>query len=842
MSMQEKMLKMLDEAAAKLEAAKREKHEPIAIVGLEGRFPGAADIDGYWALLRNGVDAIEEVPESRWSLDEWYDPDPAVEGKIYTRFGGWMDDIDLFDAHFFGIAPREALSLDPQQRLLLETSWHALERAGIRPSSLKGSQTGVFVGVTINDYAQVVREGSAPLDAYFGSGNTLNAVAGRLSYLLGFQGPTMAVDTACSSSLTALHLACGALRRKECDTALAGGVNVILSAESTAALCRANMLAADGRCKTFAEEADGFVRSEGCGVLVLKRLSDAERDGDFIWATIRGTAVNQDGASSGFTVPNGPAQQAVMRQALAQAQVKAQDVGYIEAHGTGTSLGDPIEVGALAAVYGQERSPERPLLIGSAKTNIGHAESAAGIAGVIKTALALHHREIPPHLHHERPSSRIPWDELPIQVTTELTEWPTIGGTRLAGVSSFGMSGTNGHVILEGRERRETETEERDGRKRGVLRLAAKTEGALRDMAARYEVFLGECDASWGEICARVREERDALPHRLVVVAGSVYEGRDKLARWLSGEQVAGLDTQVASGSVRRKIGFLFTGQGSQYSQMGGDLYETEAVFRESWDDCMEALGQVAGAEKFGGQRPHDILDSSMMGDLQPVLTALQISLARLWLSWGIRPDVMVGHSAGEIGLAHIAGVFGLGDALKLAAVRGRLMDGVTNGGTMLSVAAGAEMAQKVIEPWKDRVWLAALNGPSSTVLSGLGSDLAEVAEAFGLLEIKTRLLAIACPAHSPLMRPMVAEFEEMLRTITFAPPAMRFVSTLTGVMAGDEVATVAYWMQHLLRPVRFEAAVGRLPELGINTLIEIGPKPTLLGMKRQCLPDLAGL
>ncbi len=482
----------LKEMQSKLDALERAKTEPIAIIGIGCRFPGGADNpEAFWHLLRDGVNAITEVPSDRWDIDAYYDPDPDAPGKMYTRYGGFLGQVDTFDPQFFGISPREAVSLDPQQRLLLEVSWEALENANQVPEQLFSSSTGVFIGICANDYSKVLSRGmtQTPIDAYFGTGNALSVAAGRLSYTLGLTGPSMAVDTACSSSLVAVHLACQSLRSRECDLALVGGVNLLLAPEASINFSKARMMAADGRCKTFDAAADGYVRGEGCGVLVLKRLSAAVADADNILAVIRGSAVNQDGPSGGLTVPSGPSQQAVIRQALDNAGVKSSQVSYVEAHGTGTFLGDPIEVGALGAVFGKERPQDNRLVIGSVKTNIGHLEAAAGIAGLIKVVLSLQHEEIPPHLNFKQPNPHITWDELPAVIPTERMLWPSGERRRLAGVSSFSFSGTNAHIVLEEAPVSEPVQAEVE-RPLHLLTLSAKTEEALKQLAGRHEQHL----------------------------------------------------------------------------------------------------------------------------------------------------------------------------------------------------------------------------------------------------------------------------------------------------------------------------------------------------------------
>ena len=570
--------------------------EPIAIVAVACRFPGAPDPEAYWELLSGGVDAIREIPDDRFDVDEYYDPDPEAPGKIYTRYGGYLDSIDGFDPEFFNISPREAVWMDPQQRLMLEIAWEGLERAGYSPASLRGSRSGVFVGVAANEYSQLLNANSVEtIEAHFITGNALNVIAGRVAFALGLEGPAMAVDTACSASLVAVHQACQALHSGDCDLALAGGVNVLVSPASIVATSRARMLAADGRCKTFDAAANGYARSEGCGILVLKRLSDAERDGDQICAVIRGSAVNQDGASSGLTVPNGGAQQRLIAATLARAGLVGGDVDYLEAHGTGTSLGDPIEVQAAAAAYGAGRDPNRPLLIGSVKTNIGHLESAAGIAGLIKVVLSLQHEVLPQNLHFENPSPNIPWDSLPVRVVDKAIPWQANGRPRRAGTSSFGFSGTNAHVLIEEaphiRIRRVVRRRGAGHQDEpvGVLPLSARSPEALVALAQRYGTWLeAHPDVDIADVCFTAGAGRSHFEHRAALVVDSVEGARELLA---------GLaENRLGPGAVRGECGdppktaWLFTGQGSQYPGMARELFDTEPVFADTVKRCAEAI------------------------------------------------------------------------------------------------------------------------------------------------------------------------------------------------------------------------------------------------------------
>ncbi len=650
-------------------------NEPIAIVGLGCRFPGGAvDSETYWRLLRDGVDAVTEVPRERWDIDAFFDPDPDAPGKMYTRWGGFLEGIERFDPRVFGIAPREVASMDPQQRLLLEVTWEALEHAAQAPDRLGGTATGVFVGISISEYAslQLNTEDPDRLHAYIGTGNALSVAAGRLSFVLGLQGPCMSVDTACSSSLVAVHLACQSLRQGECRMALAGGVNLTLTPEMNVVLSRGE----DHRGRRFLQHhvRVGAAEAEGADA------GDAP--------VIRGTAVNQDGRSSGLTVPNGPAQEAVVKQALANGGVAPAEVAYVEAHGTGTSLGDPIEIHALGAVLGEGRSPERPLLVGSVKTNVGHLEAAAGIAGLIKVVLALQHDEIPPHLHFRNPSPHIAWGQVSVAVPTVRTAWPA-NGRRIAGISSFGFSGTNSHVVLE-----EAPTPvilpAGEERPLHLLTVSAKDEEPLRVLARAYEAQLAEHpELSLADVAFTANAGRAQLEQRLTVVAASGEEARARLRAFDAGESSAGISRGTARGD-RPELVFLFTGQGSQYVGMGRQLYETQPTFRRALARCDEILRPLLSrpllSVLYPGQGEGSPLDET--GYTQPALFALEWSLSELWRSWGIEPSAVMGHSVGEYVAACVAGVLSLEEGLPLVAARGRLMGSLPAGGAMLAVAA----------------------------------------------------------------------------------------------------------------------------------------------------------
>ncbi|OBG32323.1 type I polyketide synthase, partial [Mycobacterium sp. E3198] len=830
-------------------AAPTRTDEPIAIVAVACRFPGAPDPEAYWDLLSGAVDAIREIPDDRFDVDEYYDPDPEAAGKIYTRYGGYLESIDGFDPEFFGISPREAVWMDPQQRLMLEIAWEGLERAGYAPAALRGSRTGVFVGVAANEYSQLLNANSVEtIEAHFITGNALNVIAGRVAFALGLEGPAMAVDTACSASLVAVHQACQALHSGDCDMALAGGVNVLVSPASIVATARARMLAADGRCKTFDAAANGYARSEGCGILVLKRLSDAQRDNDHICAVIRGSAVNQDGASSGLTVPNGGAQQRLITAALARAGLVGGDVDYLEAHGTGTSLGDPIEVQAAAAAYGAGREPNRPLLIGSAKTNIGHLESAAGIAGLIKVVLSLQHEVLPQNLHFENPSPNIPWDSLPVRVVDQAIPWHANGRPRRAGTSSFGFSGTNAHVLIEeapppaadaapdGDAVPEPATEEQPV---GVLPLSARSPEALAVMAQRYATWLEEHpDADVADVCYTAGVGRSHFEHRAALVVDSVAAAR---------EMLAGLaENRLGPGAVRGvcgdppKTAWLFTGQGSQYPGMARELFDTEPVFADTVRRCAEAVDPMLPRPLLevlfdtDGEAGDTLRHTSFA---QPALFAVEMGLARLWQSWGVEPDVVLGHSVGQYAAACVAGVFSLEDGARLIAERGRLFGSLPEGGRMVAVFADAQKVDGVAEEFP-HISVAAYNGPN-TVLSGPGADLEQIVAKLTDDGVRCTWLDTSHAFHSELLDPVLDEFESYASKFEYAVPTLPLVCNRTGaLLTADTPLDAQYWRRHSRQPVQFAESVRTVAALGCSVLMEIGPLPVLTNAAMQAWPE----
>ncbi|MGW3496800.1 SDR family NAD(P)-dependent oxidoreductase [Streptomyces sp. NPDC001020] len=820
--------------------------EPIAVVGLGCRFPGGADGPReYWRLLREGVDATVPVPPDRWDADRLHSPDPERPGRVYARRGGFLTErVDRFDAAFFGISPREAESLDPQQRLLLEVAWEALEHAGQAPGALSGSRTGVFVGIGIDDYKSLQTADEEAIDAYTGTGNLFCAAAGRISHTLGLTGPSMAVDTGCSSSLVAVHLAVRSLRLGESDMALAAGVHLMLTPEITLFLSRARALSAEGRCRTFDADADGYARGEGCGVVVLKRLSDAVAAGDEVLAVIRGSAVNHDGPSAGLTVPNGASQQALLRAALADAGTAPTEVGYLEAHGTGTPLGDPIEVRAFGAVLAEDRPAGAPLVAGSVKTNIGHLEAAAGVASLIKVVLALRHGEIPAHLHFERPSPHIPWSELAVRVPVERTPWPGGGPARVAGISSFGIGGTNAHVVVaeappEARVTRPGTTD--SDRRPRLLPLSARDPRALRALAARYADRLAEGGLSWPDVAHTAGRGRGHFAHRLAVVASDAAEAARLLSAWGEEREADRVTTGHTTRGAGPRVAFLFTGQGSQYVGMGGGLYRDQPVFRAAVDRCAEWLGDVLERPLTevlfgtGGDDDAAVLDDTAYA--QPAVFAVQYALLELWRSWGVRPSAVLGHSLGEYAAACAAGVLEPRTAARLVAERGRLMSALPGDGAMAAVFADADRVHRAVAEHTAHgpLCVAAYNGPLETVVSGAAAAVDALLAELAAAGVRARRLEVSHAFHSPLMGPALEAFAPRLSEAALRPARLPYFSPVTGERMNPAApADPRHWLRNLREAVRFDQAVRALAQDGCDVFVEVGPQPVLTGLARR--------
>ena len=831
----------LEAMQAKLDVAERRRTEPIAIVGMGCRFPaGANSPEMFWDQLRNGVSGIKEIPATRWDVDAHFDTNPDAPGKMYTRWAGMLDQVDLFEPQFFGIAPREAVYMDPQQRLLLEVSWEALEDAGQAPDLLHGTKAGVFFGLCTTDYANI-QSGDADLtrlDTYSQSGLAHSMASGRVSYVLGLQGPSMTIDTACSSSLVAVHLACQSLRSGECRVALAGGAHLILAPDNSVAFSRTRMVAADGRCKTFDAAADGFVEGEGCGIVVLKRLSDAVADRDRILAVVRGSAVNQDGPSSGLTAPNGPAQEAVLREALANAGLRPDDIDYVEAHGTGTPLGDPIEVQALGAVFGEGRASDRPLLLGSVKTNIGHLQASAGIAGLIKLVLSMRHEQLPAHLNFSLPNPHVAWAQLPVKVTSVTTSWTEGKRLRAAGVSSFGFSGTNAHVVLQ---EAPAPAAHRGGREPSVhlLTLSANSEAALMAQARRWSQVLASADeSSLADICYTSNAGRAHLPHRLALLVTTCVQASAQLALIAEGKPSKEAARGHVTSSDRLKVAFLFTGQGAQYAGMGRQLYETQPTFRAAMDRCNAALLGVLERPLLSVIYPVQPGDPSIdeTAYTQPALFALEYALAELWRSWGVAPGAVLGHSIGEYVAATQAGVFALDQAIALVAARGRLMQSLPAGGAMAAVLGDEATVRTALETHGGRVAIAAINGPRNIVISGPAQALNAVVAQLESNGVAAEPLTVSHAFHSALMDPILDDFERAAAAAQPGPAKLAVVSNLTGKLARGEFADARYWRRHLREPVLFSAGAATLYEQGYRMFVEMGPRPVLCGMGQRAV------
>ncbi len=792
--------------------------EPVAVVGMACRLPGGVNSpEDLWDLVSSGGDAIGEFPADRgWDLDALYHPDPEVSGTTYARGGGFLHDAPDFDAGFFGVSPREALATDPQQRLLLEVSWELFERAGIDPAALRGTPTGVYAGVSSQDYMSGTRV-PQEIEGYATTGTLASVVSGRVAYTFGLEGPALTVDTACSASLVAIHLACQGLRQGECTLALAGGTTVLATPTAFVEFSRQRGLSPDGRCKAFSTAADGTAFAEGVGVVLLERLSDARRNGHEVLAVIRGSAVNQDGASNGLTAPNDVAQERVIAQALASARLTPDQVDVVEAHGTGTSLGDPIEAQALQATYGADRPADRPLWLGSVKSNIGHTQAAAGVAGVIKMVMAMRHGMLPASLHIDEPTPHVEWESTALRLLTEARPWPDHGRPRRAGVSSFGISGTNAHLIVEqGHETPAADAVPHDGVVPWVL--SARSREALPAQAAALAAWVrSHPEASPAEVGWSLIRSRSVLEHRAVVTG----EDRDALLAAL--EAVRPAD----SSRTGRRV-WLFSGQGSQRVGMGAELYERFPVFASAFDEVADLLDLPLREVVFEGEP--DVLDHTSYA--QAGLFALQIALARLLGSFGLRPDVVIGHSIGEVAAAYVAGVFDLTDACRLVSARARLMGGLPEGGAMAAIEATAE---ELIP--EGQVSIAALNTPDSTVVSGPADEVAAVVEEWRGRGRKTKALTVSHAFHSVLMDPILEEFTRAISGLSFQPPKIPLVCNLTGEPADERITTPEYWSEHIRRPVRFQPAIAHVAaEAGV--FFELGPDPVLATAAQHSLED----
>ncbi|MBA3774198.1 MAG: amino acid adenylation domain-containing protein, partial [Ramlibacter sp.] len=827
-------------------------NEDIAIVSMSCRLPGNVNSpEDFWNLLERGGDGIIDVPKDRWDAEALYDADPEARGKSYCKKGGFVSPIDVFDAPFFGISPREARALDPAQRMMLESTWEAFEQAGYSMDQLRGTQTGVFVGIGkgYHEYGLALAGGLSDLDGYVGTGSAGSTMSGRVSYVFGLEGPSMTVDTACSSSLVTTHLACNALRHGECELAVAAGVTLMLSPDLHVEFSRLRGMSPDGRCKSFSASTDGTGWSEGAAVVVLKRLSDAQRDGDPILAVLRGTAVNHAGHSASLTTPSGPAQQRVIRQALSMSGLNPGDIDYLEAHGTGTRLGDPIEANGLVSVFGGTRTSDKPLWVGSVKSNLGHTQAAAGLAGVMKVVLAMHNNKLPRTLHVTEPTPTVDWKTAQMALVQEEQPWTADGRPRRAGVSSFGIGGTNAHVIVEEAPHVASAAKAQTSPPPAALPfvLSGFTVPALRAQAEKLHRHMGmNIEDRFLDVADSLASTRTHFRKRLVLFAKGKADLLDALASYArTGETPAGATTTPEGRAEECRLALLFTGQGSQLPGMGRDLYATFPVFKRALDEIVAQFTQlekplldVMWAEP--GSKEAALLNRTDF--TQPALFALEVALWRLWDSWGVKPDMLLGHSIGELAAAHVAGVFDLADGCRLVGARGRLMQALPTGGAMASLeASGPEVeAALVTLDVTQRVSIAGLNAPQQTVISGDAEGVEKVVAHFKQhLQRKAKRLEVSHAFHSHLMEPMLAQFRAIAATVRFAQPQLTLVSSLTGLLAqAGEMEQPDYWVNQAREAVRFDAGMRTLYDQGANTFLELGPQPVLSGMGAACLAD----
>jgi acyl transferase domain-containing protein len=813
------------ELRSQLEAATQNARAPLAIVGMSLRLPGGVrDPIDFERLLFTGADPIGDIPADRWPIDAYYDSDPDTPGKMTTRQGGFLDGVDMFDPALFGISGAEAASMDPQQRILLELAWEAIETSGIGFDALRGARTGVYVGMSNSDYGRATLSQRALIDAYFVTGALPSVAAGRLSYTLGLTGPSLAVDTACSSSLVSLHLACQALRLGECDAALTGGINLMLTPELNVSFTKGRMMSPTGRCRTFDVDADGYVRGEGAVMFLLKRLRDAEAAGDRVLAIVRGSAINQDGRSSGLTAPSGPAQQAVVRAALANAGLAPEMISYVETHGTGTPLGDPIELGALASVFAPGRAQSHPLLVGGVKSTIGHTEAAAGAAGVAKCIIAFARGQIPANLHFQRATPHVDWDGGRLAVVDKTTPLPRgADGQARFGVSSFGISGTNAHVILEAPDA--AKAPEEHARPLHVLALSAQSEAALEALSLKWSAAFDSGEASAGALCHAANTGRAQLEHRLAIVASTADEFAAQLAA-----PNASMRSRRELG-VRPKIGFLYTGQGANFPGMGRALFETSPIFRQTLEACAAVAAPHLDRDLldilFDGKA--GVLDETALA--QPATFALQVALTSLWRSWGVEPAAALGHSLGEYAAAWAGGVFDLADAMALIVARGKAAALVEGQGAMAALYASASDVEAAVQAHPG-VEIAVYNGPEHFVVSGPRAEVAALVTEFEAAGRRARLLRIPFASHAAIVEPALPSLAQAARGARFAESRIMLASNVSGAIAStNEMSNADYWVTQMRQPVRFSAALNALAAQGVTHFVEIGPHPSLLAV-----------
>ncbi|NEO77837.1 type I polyketide synthase [Moorena sp. SIO4G3] len=834
----------------------------IAIIGIGCRFPEANDHNQFWQNLEQGINSISEIPSQRWEVEKYYSETPETPNKTISKWAGLIEGVDQFDAQFFGISPREATRMDPQQRIMLELSWSCIEDAGYSPLELSGSQVGVFIGSCNYDYNELQHQ-NENIEGHTATGSYTCIIPNRISYFFNFHGPSLPVDTACSSSLVALHQAVNSIKEKECEMALVGGISVLCTPTSYISFSQLGMLSPNGQCKTFDSEADGYVRGEGAGVVLLKPLAKALSDGDRIYGVIKGSAINHGGKARTLTSPNVYAQAQVLRAAYTNANIAPNTVSYIETHGTGTPLGDPIEINGLKRGFKQlHQQYEVPLTekpycgLGAVKTNVGHLEAAAGMAGVIKVLLAMKHKKLPKLANFQKLNPRIKLKDSPFYIVSETKEWQQLQTEkgeiipRRVGVSSFGFGGVNAHVVLEEPpEQVKSQKSKVDvlERPQQILTLSGQTGKALRVLATKYQTYLqSKTESSLQDICFSANTGRTHFTERLAIVAKSNSDLQQKLADFIQDNEINGVVRGKAE-SQDKEIAFLFTGQGSQYVDMGRQLYDTQPTFHKIIDQCNEILKEYLEVPLLDVLYPQDSQNSSsnlldQTAYTQPALFAIEYALFKLWESWGVKPSVVMGHSVGEYIAATVAGIFSLEDGLKLIAERGRLMQQLPPGGEMVSVMASESQVIEAIGNYSSKVTIAAINGPESIVISGESEAIASICSKLEVMGVKTKQLQVSHAFHSPLMEPMLAEFETVAQEVIYSQPQIPLISNVTGQKASSEMTTAKYWVNHVRQPVKFAQSMITLNEQGYELFLEIGPKPILLGMGRQCLPEAIGI
>lgn len=820
----------------------RSSEEPIAVIGMGCRFPGAKNPESFWQLLHDGIDMISEVPPDRWPKQAFYNADPSAPGKSISYWGGFLDNVDQFDPFFFGISPIEAKHMDPQQRLLLELSYEALDDAGQMKENIDGSDTGVFIGISVNEYSQLQLSDPLQINSHSGTGSALSISANRISYFFNFHGPSIAIDSACSSSLAAVHLACQSIRNGECRMALAGGVNIILSPANSIAFTKAGVLAPDGRCKTFDAQANGYVRGEGGGLIVLKKLSSAIADGDPINALILGSAMRQDGRTNGLIAPSREGQENLLREAYRAAGISPGCIQYVEAHGTGTLLGDSMEVNALGAVIGAD-CKNRPCSIGSVKTNIGHLEAAAGIAGLIKVILSIKHRVLPPSLHYHSPNPHIPFDELNLSVNSELNPWPLDSGSALAGVSSFGFGGTNVHVVVSEATKVIQENESNDPINSNIsngylLPLSGKSAEALKSIASNFLKLLAPGSfLSVNDVCYAASLRRSQDDYRLAVIGNSSKELYGSLNAFLQVENASGNFHSSEVHYRQPRLAFVFSGQGGQWYGMCRELLKQEPVFY----DAIKRI-DLTIQKDFGWSLMNELCAERSVSRfdeidvVQPVIFAIQVALAELWQSWGITPDSVVGHSMGEVAAAHIAGILSLEDAIRIICGRSKLLKKLRGKGSMIATELSMEQAKEIIKRFNNDIALGVINSPASTVLSGDPESINEVMDSLQRQNLFCKKVNVDVASHSSQIDQLRSELLDVLTGLRPQHSRIPTYSTVTGGRADDISFNADYWVDNLRKPVLFSDAIGQLLDDGHSIFVEVGPHPLLLGSIQQSL------